>query len=460
LKREIPQKVDLPPSASRPSQPELAGSLGGGLTLLRRTRSSAIIGCVLTIGAVGLAAPQQSAAARQFFQPDLGVSASLQGLRGANFQNSDLASPVPGQNSLSSTGEGTLSPLQKSLQVSDALLVQSRSEGFSPTLPSSSSLTEELIQSRITNHQLALAASEPAVTKPIANTTGHALAEIANKYEVPMDMLVSPPVLDRKVVVPTAGMNQQLVASVHQSRLKDEDRQDEKSLVDAQASSSGDLVLPEAPSSAPLPTKTMSVEELKRSLSGQTQSVDAVEVAAVNAESTPLPDSVPEIPSTQIDIPIAARGPIPQIPSLELPSLNSESYLPDQWQSGPLKFIWPAKGVFTSGYGWRWGRMHRGIDVAAPVGTPVVASAPGIVTYSQFNDGGFGNLIEITHPDGSQTLYAHNSRLLVREGQFVSQGQQIADMGSTGRSTGPHTHFELHKAGQGAIDPVMWLNRG
>lgn len=459
MKREIPQKVDLPPSASLPNQPELLGGLGGGLTLLRRTRSSAIIGCVLTIGAVGLVAPQQPAAARQFFQPDVGVSASLHGLRGANLQTSDLASPVPGQETLSQSGGRTPSPLQKSLQVSDALLVQSRSEGFSPALPTSSSLTEELIQSRITNHQLALAESETAAARPIENTTDHALAEIANKYEVPMDMVVSPPVLNRNVVVPTV-VNQQWIASVNQSQLEGEKSQDTESLVAPKDTSAGDLVSPETSISSPLQTKTMSVEELKRSLSGKSRSVDKVEVAAVSSDSLPLTDLAPEIPSTQIDIPIAARGPIPQIPSLELPSLNSDNYLPEQWQSGPLKFIWPAQGTFTSGYGWRWGRMHRGIDVAAPVGTPVVASAPGIVTYSQYNDGGYGNLVEITHPDGSQTLYAHNNRLLVREGQFVSQGQQIADMGSTGRSTGPHTHFELHKAGQGAIDPVIWLNRG
>ena len=104
--------------------------------------------------------------------------------------------------------------------------------------------------------------------------------------------------------------------------------------------------------------------------------------------------------------------------------------------------------------------MHRGIDIAAPVGTTVVASAPGVVTYSRYNSGGYGNLIEVTHPDGSLTLYAHNNRNLVKQGQFVSQGQKIAEMGSTGRSTGPHTHFELHSPGKGAVNPVYLLGRG
>jgi murein DD-endopeptidase MepM/ murein hydrolase activator NlpD len=103
--------------------------------------------------------------------------------------------------------------------------------------------------------------------------------------------------------------------------------------------------------------------------------------------------------------------------------------------------------------------MHKGIDIAAPVGTPVVAAAPGVVVYARWNSGGYGNLVDIQHPDGSLTRYAHNNRLLVREGEAVEQGQQISEMGSTGRSTGPHLHFELHPSGKGAINPIALLPR-
>lgn len=120
-------------------------------------------------------------------------------------------------------------------------------------------------------------------------------------------------------------------------------------------------------------------------------------------------------------------------------------------------WIWPTKGVFTSGYGWRWGRMHKGIDVANNVGTPIVAAASGRITYSGWHDGGYGYLVEITHNDGSTSLYAHNSRILVRMGETVEQGQTISQMGSTGRSTGPHLHFEIHKPGRGAINPLQIL---
>ena len=122
-------------------------------------------------------------------------------------------------------------------------------------------------------------------------------------------------------------------------------------------------------------------------------------------------------------------------------------------------YLWPAKGTLTSGYGWRWGRMHRGIDVANSVGTPIIAAADGKVVFSGWSSGGYGYLVELAHSDGSKTRYAHNSALLVKKGQQVFQGTAIARMGSTGRSTGPHLHFEIIKPGLGAVNPVRHLTR-
>nr|WP_322744521.1 peptidoglycan DD-metalloendopeptidase family protein [Nodularia sp. LEGE 06071] len=150
----------------------------------------------------------------------------------------------------------------------------------------------------------------------------------------------------------------------------------------------------------------------------------------------------------------------PQLP----PLAAVEQYLPRPIDAntpppstGTTSYMWPAKGVLTSGYGRRWGRMHRGIDIANATGTPVFAAADGVVAKSGWNRGGYGILVEIRHADGTMTRYAHNSRTLVRAGQEVTQGQQIADMGSTGFSTGPHTHFEIHPAGKGAKDPIAFL---
>lgn len=141
--------------------------------------------------------------------------------------------------------------------------------------------------------------------------------------------------------------------------------------------------------------------------------------------------------------------------ALQLPPLSSpEEYLPSTFDG----YTWPAKGVLTSGYGWRWGRLHGGIDIAAPIGTPVMAAASGTVISSGWNNGGYGNLIELEHLDGSKTLYAHNNRILVSTGQKVVKGEQIAEMGSTGYSTGSHLHFEIHPKSQGAVNPLALLN--
>jgi lipoprotein NlpD len=110
------------------------------------------------------------------------------------------------------------------------------------------------------------------------------------------------------------------------------------------------------------------------------------------------------------------------------------------------QFIWPVeKGVLTSKYGIRGGRRHDGIDVAAPEGTAVLAAADGKVLYSGDQQRGYGNLVIIRHKDDMITVYAHNKVNLVKEGQAVKQGQVIAQVGTTGRATGPHVHFEIRK---------------
>jgi murein DD-endopeptidase MepM/ murein hydrolase activator NlpD len=122
--------------------------------------------------------------------------------------------------------------------------------------------------------------------------------------------------------------------------------------------------------------------------------------------------------------------------------------------------VWPARGSLSSRYGRRWGRMHQGIDIAGPVGTPIVAAAEGTVIASGYSSGGYGNVVDIQHADGSFTRYGHNSRLLVSVGQQVKQGQNIAEMGSTGRSTGPHLHFEYHTGTGSVVNPMVYLPSG
>ena len=110
-------------------------------------------------------------------------------------------------------------------------------------------------------------------------------------------------------------------------------------------------------------------------------------------------------------------------------------------------FSRPTRGRLSSSYGMRNGRMHRGIDIANGIGTPILAADGGKVVYVGYR-GAYGKLIEIDHENGYKTRYAHNSKFLVKQGERVYKGQEIAKMGSTGRSTGPHLHFEIIKSGK------------
>lgn len=113
---------------------------------------------------------------------------------------------------------------------------------------------------------------------------------------------------------------------------------------------------------------------------------------------------------------------------------------------------------FTSGFGQRWGRLHAGTDMAGPVGTPIYATADGVVTHADWQSG-YGRLIKIQHEFGLETRYAHLSRIGVRKGQRVSRGDRIGDMGNSGRSTGPHLHYEVRVGGK-AVNPMTYIKAG
>ncbi|MDP9167105.1 MAG: M23 family metallopeptidase [Actinomycetota bacterium] len=119
-------------------------------------------------------------------------------------------------------------------------------------------------------------------------------------------------------------------------------------------------------------------------------------------------------------------------------------------------YVMPAHGVWTSGFGYRWGVLHAGIDIANSIGTPIVAAADGVVTDAGLT-AGFGAWVKIRHADGTVTLYGHVNTWLVSVGQRVMAGDQIATIGNRGQSTGPHLHFSVLKNGTDYIDPVPWL---
>ncbi len=109
-------------------------------------------------------------------------------------------------------------------------------------------------------------------------------------------------------------------------------------------------------------------------------------------------------------------------------------------------WTWPAGGTVTSEFGYRWGRLHAGLDIGAPEGSPIWAARSGTVTYAGAM-GGYGNIVLLDHGGGLSTAYAHQSAILVGVGASVSTGEQIGQVGSTGNSTGPHLHFETRIGG-------------
>jgi len=146
---------------------------------------------------------------------------------------------------------------------------------------------------------------------------------------------------------------------------------------------------------------------------------------------------------------IPAPGSFPFDPSLVGGSGAADSRIPS---------IWPTTGEVSSPYGLRWGGtdFHPGIDIANDMGTPIVATADGVVEYAGWNSGGYGNMVDINHGNGIMTRYGHASQVVVSVGQQVKRGQLIAYMGSTGFSTGPHVHYEVHINGN-RVNPISYL---
>lgn len=161
-----------------------------------------------------------------------------------------------------------------------------------------------------------------------------------------------------------------------------------------------------------------------------------------NAEDKVVLVGTKEVKVTQV----ASRGKVPE--GTYAKPTNENIAL-----RGGLKFSSPVSGyVLTSPFGYRWGAFHAGVDLAVKIGTPVYAAESGVVVTSTYNGGEYGHYVRIDHGNGVYTLYAHCSTLVVNVGDKVSKGQLIAKSGNTGRSTGPHVHFEVRIDGK-AVNP-------
>jgi murein DD-endopeptidase MepM/ murein hydrolase activator NlpD len=123
----------------------------------------------------------------------------------------------------------------------------------------------------------------------------------------------------------------------------------------------------------------------------------------------------------------------------------------------PVEFDWPVEKPFLTNYfGWRKKRMHDGVDLRAPVGTPVYAAAKGTVLYASRKIKGYGRMIILNHGEGWSTLYAHLSKIEVKVGDSIEQGERLGLSGKSGRVRGPHLHFEL-RSGADPVDPLLFF---
>jgi murein DD-endopeptidase MepM/ murein hydrolase activator NlpD len=221
-------------------------------------------------------------------------------------------------------------------------------------------------------------------------------------------------------------------------------------------------------------------DRVKRTVARLRTAKDTIEAArdAIAAEEQALASARAAVQSRQADL-VAARhsrerllsringheehveGAVAEIQAEIAAQLQSTSSAP--LPAGPIRygsgqFIWPVDGPVVSGFGMRWGRMHEGIDIAVPAGTPIRAAASGTVVLQQgeAESGGYGNFTCLDHGGGLQTCYAHQSSFAVSSGQSVSQGDVIGYVGCTGHCFGDHLHFEVRINGA-PTDPLGYL---
>jgi Peptidase family M23 len=409
-------------------KPEVSGAASGSLRLVAPTSAEAFVGkgVTLTTGVNSAARLVVALAPTSLLHPlsaqeALPLAASLK------------SGSFPGQ----------LSEGQTASQATASAPTQTPVSVVQLPLLASSLDASELVQSLSSSLQVSPALADSA--SPAAVEIEHNFSNVSLVGSAPQPLADSPleAVTPKPATVDVDAVDAALTASMASQPVP------EGLAVEALPTANAPDNQPQPMPQAPAETAQDLMGEVKRQIVAQSINQGSAQTS---------PDTL--ISSSQFLPQIARRGIFPKLPNLDLPPLSpAERYLPG---SGGITtgFIWPAKGVFTSGYGPRWGRMHRGIDIAAPIGTAIVAAAAGTVVTSEWNSGGFGNLVKIRHPDGSLTLYAHNNRLIARVGEYVQQGQLISEMGSTGRSTGPHVHFEIHPPGMGAVNPMHYLSRG
>ncbi len=216
--------------------------------------------------------------------------------------------------------------------------------------------------------------------------------------------------------------------------------------------------LSEAPTTAELALAadrgtTTDTESSSAASSASSASSTGLDAATSNVLPVTAPASSAATSSDEADS--AAEGP-GQVSAISKAAERRATQARAAAEAARPDFAKPAEGRFTSGFGARWGSSHRGIDIAGPIGTPIVSVADGTVVESG-PASGFGMWVKVELDDGTINVYGHVNRSYVREGQQVRAGEEIAEIGNRGRSTGPHLHFEVWTDGENKINPLPWL---
>jgi murein DD-endopeptidase MepM/ murein hydrolase activator NlpD len=169
----------------------------------------------------------------------------------------------------------------------------------------------------------------------------------------------------------------------------------------------------------------------------------------VSALAADRPERSPLAAATRLRGNAVARAAAPAQAPARVPARATRS------RRATAAWVRPANGPFTSPFGYRWGKLHAGIDIGASYGSPIYAASDGVVTYAGPKNG-YGRLVTIGHGNGVETAYGHMSRIVTHAGQRVHAGDVIAYVGSAGHSTGPHLHFEVRLGGR-PVDPRPYL---
>ena len=455
----------LPSSAEEPGSSERAAPSPG---VAYRGYPAWATGLLLMLGVAGAATLQQRQLSRYPLGAELAelIPPSVHTLSGALQQNYELkkaqlrqaleAGQIP-------TGEGPRGILEHEVQPGETLWhLTQRYQLDAAAIAVSNGLQA---RTELKPGQKLLIPSQPGLIYTVK--AGDTLEGIAKRYQVPQQRIIEATPLERpeylrigqRLLIPgdvgeLIRREKERIAAQKAREAEERRRQEEEAQRQAEAQARLQTERPRRAQQRPPAGQTLLTHTVRAgdTIERIAARYGVTQRSIIQANNLPNPHwlrigqrlTIPAPPLRRAHSqPQARPGPAASLPPL-----------PPARRSG---FIWPVSGQVTSGFGYRRGRFHAGIDIAGPLGSPVVAVQEGLVTFAGNAGDGYGNYVDIRHPNGIVTRYAHGHQIYVSEGQYVQQGQVIMSRGNTGHSTGPHLHFEVRPGGGAPVNPLPYL---